>query len=149
MTPTLFDMALENSIMSPQGQSMTPGFTEIENAKISLGVVYMPPGNIDPPAGIANAHVHLETDIIVSLLEAGPEGAITLWGNQLQNVIVQYMGQHLYMPAGTPHVAINPSKTHHIRACEYRSNGVLMTDNVVLSELQSIAMQFLITLLTD
>lgn len=142
MLPLIFDTATDNKIMSPQGQAMTPGFTDF-GGKISLGVVYM------PPAGIANAHKHANTDIIVSLTEAGPRGAITLWGEELENMIIQYMGQHLYMPAGIPHVAINPSKTDYIRACEYRSSGQLMLDNVLLPDLQWIATAVQQEVLTD
>lgn len=134
MQPMLFDPAGNETIMSPQGQAMVPGFTDIAGAKISLGIVYM------PPAGMANAHKHKETDIIVFVTEAGPEGAITLWGDNLENSIVQHVGQQLYMPAGVPHVAINPSGVHHIRACEYRSSGRLMQDNVLMPELQDIVM---------
>jgi uncharacterized RmlC-like cupin family protein len=134
MNPIIFNTNVQSNVMSPQGQAMTPGFTDIENAKISMGVVYM------PPSGIANAHMHNDTDIIVFVLEAGPEGAITLWGENLENFIVQHVGQQLYMPAGVPHVAINPSDTHHIRACEYRSSGRLMADNMLRPDLQDIAL---------
>jgi len=134
MQPLLFDPTNNETIMSPQGQAMVPGFTEIAGAKISMGVVYMPPG------GVANAHKHADTDIIVFVTEAGPDGAITLWGDNLENMIVQYQGQQLYMPAGIPHVAINPSDNDHIRACEYRSSGILMQDNILLPELQAIAL---------
>lgn len=134
IVPQLFDINNENNVMSPQGQRMTPGFTDLENAKISMGVVYM------PASGVANAHKHENTDIIVFVVEAGPEGAITLWGENLENVVVQHVGEQLYMPAGVPHVAINPSDTHHIRACEYRSSGRLMEDNVLLPDLQDIVL---------
>jgi uncharacterized RmlC-like cupin family protein len=134
MKPILFKSLTENKIMSPQGQAITPIFTDVDNGKISLGMVYMPPG------GIANVHKHENTDIIVFVTEAGPNGAITLWGNNLENVIVQYIGQQLYMPAGIPHVAINPSDVHHIRAYEYRSSGKLMQDNVLLPDLQEVAL---------
>jgi uncharacterized RmlC-like cupin family protein len=130
MNPAIFNTDEINNVMSPQGQAMTPGFTGIENAKISCGVVFMPGG------GVANAHKHENTDIIVSVIEAGEHGAITLWGYNLENIIVQHVGEQLYMPAGMPHVAINPSRTSHIRACEYRSSGDLMADNVLIPELQ-------------
>lgn len=133
MKPKVFDTNAISNVMSPQGQAMTPGFTDIQNAKISCGVVYM------PGAGIANAHRHQETDIIVYVIEAGPKGAITLWGPKLENMIIQHQGEQLYMPAGTPHVAINPSGTDHIRACEYRSSGNLMADNILMPELQDYA----------
>jgi uncharacterized RmlC-like cupin family protein len=134
MIPAVFDTNKINNVMSPQGQAMTPGFSQIEQAKISCGVVYMPPG------GVANAHMHKDTDIIVYVIEAGPKGAVTLWGDNLENMIVQHAGEQLYMPAGIPHVAINPSNNDHIRACEYRSSGDLMADNILMPELQDIVL---------
>lgn len=143
MRPAIFNTNEINNVMSPQGQAMTPGFTGIENAKISCGVVFMPGG------GVANAHMHANTDIIVSVMEASSHGAITLWGDRLENMIVQHVGAQLYMPAGTPHVAINPSRTSHIRACEYRSSGDLMADNILLPHLQDYVLEVREIMLKD
>lgn len=91
--------------------------------RLSAGAVYMRPGHS------ALAHSHRKTDVIVLLLDSGPDGALTLFGDQLENEIWQQPFQALWIPRGVKHAAINPSASTSVIAVEFRSNPLLGDDN--------------------
>ena len=54
-----------------------------KKTQLSAGAVHMGPQHC------SLAHSHPETDVIVLLLDSGPDGTLTLFGDQLQNEIWQ------------------------------------------------------------
>jgi uncharacterized RmlC-like cupin family protein len=64
--------------------------------------IYMAPGHVSTP------HVHDRVHVYVRVEECGPQGALTLWGDQLKNEEWTFPGQTLWIPPGVPHVAVYP-----------------------------------------
>lgn len=61
-----------------------------------------------PPGGRAKAHLHENHETAIYVLE----GEAEMWyGDQLEEHMVIKAGEFLYIPAGMPHLPINPSKT--------------------------------------
>jgi len=128
--PVVLDPGALPSVLSHQGQPLTPVITApyAPTASISSADVWMPPGHA------AYAHVHLETDVIVMVRDGR---AITLWwdeGGELHE-LPQGPGQHLFIPRGVPHAAINIG-SRPVTASEFRSNPVFNADNHRLPELE-------------
>lgn len=94
-----------------------------KETQLSAGAVYMGPEHS------SLAHSHPETDVIVLLLDSGPDGALTLFGDQLENEIWQQPLQVLWIPRGVKHAALNPSSSRSVIAAEFRSNPLLGGDN--------------------
>lgn len=123
-------------LMTRQGQPMVPlvsaDIDETATTLLSAGVVHM--------AGAHNsrAHRHDDTDVIVLLWRAGRAGALTLYGDDLDQEIWQQPHQALWIPRGVPHAAVNPSRFRRIVAWEFRSNPVLGDDNAPMPTLQPI-----------
>jgi uncharacterized RmlC-like cupin family protein len=136
MMPMLVSMDRVQPLLSQQGQPMAPVVSAdilgMATTLLSAGVVHMRPGHA------ARAHCHLETDVIVLVWRSGKAGALTLYGEQLENEIWQRPGQALWIPRGVPHAALNPSLFRKIVAWEFRSSPVLNADNQLLEELEPI-----------
>lgn len=134
--PMLVSMDHVQPLMSQQGQPMVPlvsaDIMGMATTLLSTGVVHMQRGHA------ARAHCHLETDVIVLVWRSGRAGALTLYGEQLENEIWQRPGQALWIPRGVPHAALNPSRFRTIVAWEFRSSPVLGADNQLLEELEPI-----------
>ncbi|ANY07271.1 hypothetical protein [Pseudonocardia sp. HH130630-07] len=88
------------------------------------------------PQFLARAHHHPGTDVIVEVLEAGPQGAVTLFGDELQHEARQLAGELLPLPRTVPHTVFNPSMFDRVVAVEYRSSQSVDHDNEVLAHLQ-------------
>jgi uncharacterized RmlC-like cupin family protein len=128
--PLVVDPSSLPSILSHQGQPLTPVITRpsASTVGISSADVWMPPGHA------AYAHVHLETDIIVFVRDGD---AITLWWDAHGDMheLMQGPGQHLFIPRGVPHAAINIG-SRPVVASEFRSNPVFDADNHRLPDLE-------------
>jgi uncharacterized RmlC-like cupin family protein len=97
-------------------------------------------GGLDVPGGfVANAHQHLETDVLVLVTDCGVEGALTLNGADLRHSAVQHRDELLAIERGRPHTVVNLSLTTPIRAYEFRSQHTVVVDNPLLPDLQPIA----------
>jgi uncharacterized RmlC-like cupin family protein len=127
--PVVLDPARLTGLMSRQGQPLTPVITA-EGAPthgLSSAQVWMPPHHT------SFAHVHHHTGVGVLVLQGR---AITLWWDEDGELheLPQVAGQHLFIPPGVPHAAINPHTTPVV-AAEFRNNAVFNADNELLPTL--------------
>jgi uncharacterized RmlC-like cupin family protein len=110
-------------LRSLQGQPLTPLITAgaAGTSWLSSALVWMPPGHA------AFAHIHHHTDVGVVVLQGK---AITLWWDERGTIndLPQRAGQHLHIPYGVPHTAINPFD-QPVVAVEFRSNRNFDFDN--------------------
>lgn len=122
--------------MTRQGQPMAPlvsaDINGMATTQLSAGVVHMKRRHT------ARAHRHDDTDVIVLLWKAGKAGALTLYGDRLDQEIWQQPHQALWIPRGVPHAAINPSRFVDIVAWEFRANPILGEDNQPLPDLEAV-----------
>jgi len=89
------------SYQGRQGPAYTPGIsaTSVGSRALWLGSVTLPPG------GRTKAHVH-EQHESAFYLASGDK--VELWtGERLEDRAVAGQGDYLYIPPGTPHIAIN------------------------------------------
>ncbi len=125
-------------VLTPQGHRIRPlvdGRPEGNTPGISVCV-----GGLDvPPAFIARAHRHAETDVVVLVADCGEEGALTLYGPELEHEVIQFRGEVLPIQRGWHHTVVNLSLTTPIRAYEFRANRTAVVDNPLLPHLQPIA----------
>ena len=129
--PVVLDPAQLSGLMSRQGQPLTPVITAevAPTDALSSAEVWMPPRHT------SFAHVHHHTGVGVLVLQGK---AITLWWDEKGRLheLPQVAGQHLFIPHGVPHAAINPHEVPVV-AAEFRSNPVFNADNVLLPGLDS------------
>lgn len=129
--PMVFDPARLDGLMSRQGQPLTPVITSDVAATdgLSSAQVWMPPHHT------SFAHVHHHTGVGVLVLQGR---AITLWWDSHGEMheLPQMAGQHLFIPHGVPHAAINPHNVPVV-AAEFRSNPVFNSDNELLPDLDA------------
>ena len=127
--PVVLDPAQLTGLMSRQGQPLTPVITSdvASTDGLSSAQVWMPPHHT------SFAHVHHHTGVGVLVLQGR---AITLWWDDdgEMHELPQVAGQHLFIPHGIPHAAINPH-TVPVVAAEFRSNPVFNADNELLPNL--------------
>lgn len=130
--PVVLDPTLLSGHMSRQGQPLTPVITAdaAPTHGLSSAQVWMPPGHT------SFAHVHRHTGVGVLVMQGS---AITLWWDEdgKMHELPQVAGQHLYIPHGVPHAAINPH-TVPVVAAEFRSNPVFNADNELLPDLDPV-----------
>ena len=128
--PVVLDPAELPAIHSLQGQPLSPVVSRpaVAAEGISSAEVWMPPGHA------AHAHVHHDTDIVVLLRDGA---AVTLWWDEQGGVheLHQRAGQHLHIPRGVPHAALNLG-SRPVVATEFRSNPVFDADNHRLPDLE-------------
>lgn len=128
--PVVLDPAALPAIHTLQGQPLSPVVSgpAVATQGISSAEVWMPPGHA------AHPHVHHDTDIVV-LVRDGE--AVTLWWDELGGMheLVQRAGQHLHIPRGVPHAAVNLG-ARPVIASEFRSNPVFDADNHRLDNLE-------------
>lgn len=131
-TPVVVDPMTAPMTRSAQGQPLCPMVSRpaVETEGISSAEVWMPPGHA------AHAHVHYDTDIIV-LVRDGE--AVTLWwdGQGVVHELHQRCGQHLHIPRGVPHAALNRGN-RPVLASEFRSASWFQQDNHRLPDLEPI-----------
>lgn len=122
-----FDRAV---LHSTQGQPLAPVITApaVATQGLSSANVWMAPDHA------ANAHVHYCTDVGVLVLYGH---AVTVWWDQQGERHETQQGplQHLLIPRGVPHAAINRGSLPVV-AVEFRSNPVFDADNQCLPALQ-------------
>lgn len=127
--PVVLDPGLLAGVMSRQGQPLTPVITSDVAATdgLSSAQVWMPPHHS------SFAHVHHHTGVSVLVMQGR---AITLWWDEdgEMHELPQAAGQHLFIPHGVPHAAINPHPVPVV-AAEFRSNPVFNSDNELLPAL--------------
>jgi uncharacterized RmlC-like cupin family protein len=140
--PMVFDPAQLNGQMSRQGQPLTPVITSdvAPTHGLSSAQVWMPPHHT------SFAHVHHHTGVGVLVMQGR---AITLWWDEdgRMHELPQVAGQHLFIPYGVPHAAINPH-TVPVVAAEFRSNPVFNSDNELLPDLDPAVAARMTTVLT-
>lgn len=127
--PVVLDPSNLTGIMSRQGQPLTPVISAdvAPTFGLSSAQVWMPPHHT------SYAHVHHHTGVGVLVMQGS---AITLWWDEdgEMHELPQVAGQHLYIPHGVPHAAINPH-TVPVVAAEFRSSAIFNADNQLLPEL--------------
>jgi uncharacterized RmlC-like cupin family protein len=130
--PIVLDPAQLSGLMSRQGQPLTPVITAGVAATdgLSSAQVWMPPHHT------SFAHVHHHTGVGVLVMQGK---AITLWWDDdgRMHELPQDAGQHLFIPHGVPHAAINPHDVPVV-AAEFRSNPVFNADNELLPDLDAV-----------
>lgn len=128
--PVVLDPATLAGLMSHQGQPLVPVITSGAAATLGLSSaqVWMPPWHT------SRAHLHHHTGVGVVVLQGA---AVTLWWDKhgVRHELPQQAGQHLFIPAGVPHAAINPHDVPVV-AAEFRDNPVFSADNELLPELE-------------
>lgn len=92
---------------SMQGQSLVPLIdgTPTGNAPgspLCQVTILMENGKVSTP------HVHDEVHVYVRLLVCGPQGVLTLYGDDLKHEQWLFANQTLWIPPGVPHVAVYP-----------------------------------------
>jgi uncharacterized RmlC-like cupin family protein len=136
--PTAIPFESIDPVLTPQGHRIRPLVDGRDNGN-SPGIDVCA-GGLDVPGGfIANPHWHTETDVIVLVYECGDEGALTLFGENLEFQAVQHRGDLLPIRKGWPHTVVNLSLTTPIRAYEFRSNRTVVVDNALLPHLRAVA----------
>jgi len=138
--PTAIPFESIDPVLTPQGHRIRPlvdGRPDGNAPEIGICA-----GGLDVPAGfIANAHWHPETDVIVMVYDCGEEGALTLFGDNLEYEAVQHRGDLLPIQKGWKHTVVNLSLTSPIRAYEFRLNHTVVLDNPLLPHLQPVAIR--------
>ena len=130
--PVVLDPAhLAGAGLSRQGQPLTPVITaEVAPTHgLSSAQVWMPPQH----TSLAHVHHHTGVGVLV------PQGtAITLWWDENGELheLPQLAGQHLFIPSGIAHAAINPHQVPVI-AAEFRDNPIFQADNELLPDLDA------------
>lgn len=60
------------------------------------------------PRKVSTPHVHDDVHVYVRLEECGPQGVLTLYGDDLEHEEWLFQGGTLWIPPGVPHVAVYP-----------------------------------------
>jgi aldehyde dehydrogenase (NAD+) len=138
--PTAIPFESIDPVLTPQGHRIRPlvdGRTDGNAPGIELCA-----GGLDVPAGfIAKPHWHADTDVIVLVADCGDEGALTLFGENLEYEALQRRGDLLPIQKGWAHTVVNLSLTTPIRAYEFRHNQTVMVDNPLLPHLRPVAQE--------
>lgn len=104
--PTTFALNLSRAHVreSMQGQTVAPVVTvdEAPSSPLCQVGIVMELGKVSTP------HVHDETHVYVHVLECGPQGVLTLYGDALEHEEWTFAGQTLWIPPTVPHVAVYP-----------------------------------------
>jgi aldehyde dehydrogenase (NAD+) len=137
-TPTAIPFESIEPVLTPQGHRIRPLVDGRPDGNAPGSNICA--GGLDVPGGfIANAHWHPESDVIVLVYACGEEGALTLFGANLEYEVLQYPGELLPIQQGWSHSVVNLSLTTPIRAYEFRANKTVVVDNPLLPHLQPIA----------
>ena len=136
--PTAIPFESIDPVLTPQGHRIRPLVDGRDNG--NAPGIDLCAGGLDVPGGfIANPHRHVETDVIVLVYDCGDEGALTLFGENLEFEALQHRGDVLPIQKGWPHTVVNLSLTTPIRAYEFRANRTVVVDNPLLPHLRPIA----------
>ena len=85
-----------------------------------------------PPGGRAAAHLHEHHESAVYVIEGVSE---MWWGEQLAHRDVVSAGEFIFIPAGVPHLPVNPSSTDPVTAVIARTDPNEQESVVLLPEL--------------
>jgi uncharacterized RmlC-like cupin family protein len=89
-----------------------------------------------PPGGRANAHLHENHETAIYVIR----GEAEMWyGEGLEKYLVVRAGELLYIPAGMPHLPINPSATEPCVVVLARTDPNEQESVVLLPELERAA----------
>jgi uncharacterized RmlC-like cupin family protein len=88
-----------------------------------------------PPGGRAAAHLHEHHESAVYVVEGVSE---MWWGEQLAHHDVVSAGEFIYIPAGVPHLPVNPSRTEPVTAVIARTDPNEQESVVLLPELDGL-----------
>jgi uncharacterized RmlC-like cupin family protein len=88
-----------------------------------------------PPGGRGRAHLHADHESAAYVLQ----GELVLWfGEQLEDRVVAYAGDFLYIPPGVPHLPANGSTTEPAVAVLARTDPNEQESVVQLPELDAL-----------
>lgn len=73
-----------------------------------------------PPAGVAYAHIHVDFEVILYIIEGKVRHE---FGNDLKQVIENEAGDFIYIKPGVPHEVFNMSDTEPVIAFVARSSA--------------------------
>ena len=119
---------------SAQGSVYSPGICAetVASAALFLGVVTLPAGER------TRAHVHARHESAFYMLSGE---AVELWsGEQLQHCATARPGDFLFIPAGTPHVAVNRSSSRPAVFVGVRNEPTAQESVVLHPELDAIVL---------
>jgi uncharacterized RmlC-like cupin family protein len=133
--PAVIAFESVDPVLTPQGHRIRPLVDG--RADGNAPGIEVCAGGLEVPAGfIAKPHWHADTDVIVLVADCGEEGALTLFGENLEYEALQWRGDLLPIQKEWAHTVVNLSLTNPIRAYEFRSNQTVVVDNPLLPRLQ-------------
>lgn len=109
LVPTAFHPSLTDGVQrrpSMQGQDVMP-IVDRDTAPgcpLCQLAILMDPGKVSTP------HIHNDVFVYVYLAIAGPQGVLTLYGDNLEHHVWLFQGGTLVIPPGIPHVAVYPRR---------------------------------------
>jgi uncharacterized RmlC-like cupin family protein len=92
-----------------------------------------------PPGESLGTHRHDSSWAYILLWDAGEDGAITQYGEEMGEMVVHHPGQIVVVPPGLPHRGRNTSKTDTVIGYEFRSCGSIFDDRILLPHLDHVA----------
>lgn len=88
-----------------------------------------------PPGARSNAHLHAQHETAAYITE----GEVVLWfGQRLEERIEAGAGDFLYIPAGVPHLVVNPSDSQPAMTVHARTDPNEQEDVTTLPELDDL-----------
>lgn len=104
-----------DGIDKPQGFTYFHGVSKeaVGATRLAMHIGVLPPGMVGP------AHTHAEHETAVYVLEGE---ALIRWGTGLEHVVRAAVGDFVFVPAGMPHQAINPSASEPCRTVIARTD---------------------------
>jgi uncharacterized RmlC-like cupin family protein len=129
--PVVLDPEARPAVQSRQGQPLVELITartattvDLSSAEVRMQARH-----------VARAHVHHHTGLLLVVLRGR---AITLWWDEdgAMHELPQRPRQHLYMPPGVPHAAVNPYRVPVV-AAEVRASPIFGEDNDLLPDLDA------------
>ena len=104
-----------DGIVKPQGFTYFHGVSKeaVGATRLAMHIGVLPPGMVGP------AHTHAEHETAVYVLEGE---ALIRWGTGLEHEVCAAAGDFVFVPAGMPHQAINPSASEPCRTVIARTD---------------------------
>ncbi len=104
-----------DGVDKPQGFTYFHGVSReaVGAQRLAMHLGVLPPGTVGP------AHTHAGHESAVYVLEGE---ALIRWGHRLEHETTARAGDFVFVPAGMPHQAINPSATEPCRTVIARTD---------------------------
>lgn len=104
-----------DGVDKPQGFTYFHGVSKeaVGATRLAMHIGVLPPGMVGP------AHTHAEHETAVYVLEGE---ALIRWGTGLEHEVRAAAGDFVFVPAGMPHQAINPSASEPCRTVIARTD---------------------------